>query len=503
MRDTPVLIAGAGPTGLVLALFLSKMGVRARIVDKSSGPGETSRALAMHARTLEFYRQIGIADDAISEGIKMEALHLWDEGKPVANVDVGDLGEGLSPYPFVLSYPQDYHEKMLVARLRDVGIEVERECALVDYTDDGDSVRATLRRGDEEERATAEYLCGCDGASSRVREVMGVGFPGGTYEALFFVADVAATGPAANGDLNAWLATGTFLLVFPVRQSGTFRLVGIVPREAAAKKKIEFDDIRPLIASLGAIDVHDVNWFSTYRTHHRVAAHFRAGRVFLAGDSGHIHSPAGGQGMITGVGDAVNLAWKLAAVVGGHASETLLDTYEPERIAFARTLVATTDRAFTAVSNRNLTGEIVRTLLIPHIAPFLLGFSKARKATFRLISQTRINYRESALAEGEAGDVYGGERLPWVERAQNFDPLRSLDWQLHVFGEPGARVRDVATARGFAVHVFEWTDEAADAGFERDACYLVRPDGYVGLAAAPGDAAALERYVARWAIQAR
>src|SRR5260221_719759 len=217
IRNTDVLIVGAGPTGLVLALWLMRLGVRVRIVDKTAGPGTTSRALAVQARTLELYMQIGVAGAVVARGRKMTTINLWRSGQHVAHVVFGDMGADLSPFPYALIYPQDEHERLVIEWMR---IEVER-----------------------------------------------------------------------------------------------------------------------------------VHWFSTYRVHHRVADHFRKGRAFLLGDAAHIHSPVGGQGMNTGIGDAVNLAWKIADVVRGRADPSLLDSYDPERIGFARRLVATTDQAFKAVTS--------------------------------------------------------------------------------------------------------------------------------------------------------
>lgn len=172
--------------------------------------------------------------------------------------------------------------------------------------------------------------------------------------------------------------------------------------------KPAFEDVAPFIENLLHVKIHGVNWFSTYRVHHRVAGKFRKGRVFILGDAGHIHSPVGGQGMNTGIGDAVNLAWKLAAVLHGRANEAVLDSYETERRAFARQLVNTTDKAFHAIIGQNLTGRLVRTVLIPHVAPFLLGFSTVKKAAFNTVSQIRIHYRDSALSVERPGSFKVG-----------------------------------------------------------------------------------------------
>ena len=501
MNGDQVLIVGAGPTGLALALVLARSGVRPRVIDRQAGPGEASRAIAVHARTLEFYRQLGFAEEVIAKGMKIDTVHLREGGREVARFELGDIGEGLSPYPFVLSFPQDDHERVLVARLQAAGAEVEWSTELVGFDDDGDSVQAVLRHDGDDETAHFAYLCGCDGASSTIRRRLGIGFPGGTYEDVFFVADVTATGGAANGDLNVCLGEAGFLLVLPVRLSGTTRLVGLVPEGVRDRAEINFEDVRPVAEGMGELSVGQVNWFSTYHVHHRVADHFRQGRAFLAGDAGHIHSPAGGQGMNTGVGDAVNLAWKLAAVLRGKADAAILDSYEPERIVFARTLVATTDRAFTGIVGGLPGGHLIRTLLVPHLVPFALGFSRVRKAAFRILSQTRINYRESLLSEGSAGEVAAGERLPWVESVDNFKPLESLEWQVHAYGRAGEQLRALAAVKGLALVEFPWGEGAEEAGLAEDALYLVRPDGYVALASPEQDVAALERYLDRFKIR--
>jgi 2-polyprenyl-6-methoxyphenol hydroxylase-like FAD-dependent oxidoreductase len=504
MSDSDVLVVGAGPTGLVLALALVESGIVPRVVDRNAGPGEASRAIAVQARTLEIYRQLGIADVVVASGIRFELLRLWEEGRRVTEFRVGVMGEGMSPFPFVLSYPQDDHERFLVERLRAAGVEVEWRTELVSFADDGDRVRATLEKdGGREETCDVRYVCGCDGAHSAVRRGLGIGFPGGTYDQSFFVADAEASGPATGDALNGCLSDRGFLVVLPVRSTGRYRLIGIVPEELRDREDLTYDDVRPFVEAIAPIDVGRVAWFSTYHVHHRVADSFRAGRCFLAGDAGHVHSPVGGQGMNTGIGDAANLAWKLAAALAGRASDTILDTYEPERIAFARTLVATTDRAFTGIIDRGAGGRLVRRALVPHLVPLLFGFSWFRRLAFRTLSQTRINYRDSPLSAGEAGDVHGGDRLPWVESARNFDPLRSLDWQVHVYGTARESTTSVAAASGIAVRTFAWSDDARAAGFARDAAYLVRPDGYVAVASPDQDAEALESVLAAFEVTGR
>ena len=203
--------------------------------------------------------------------------------------------------------------------------------------------------------------------------------------------------------------------------------------------------------------------------------------------------------MNTGIGDAVNLAWKLAAVVEGRADASILDTYEPERIAFARQLVATTDTLFQFIVDEGIRGRLFRTLIAPRIAPFAVRFHPVQRLAFRTISQIGIEYRKSALSAGGAGSVHGGDRLPWVEGDDNFVPLAALDWQLHVYGTPTDSLRNAARERSLALHVFPWSERTAAAGLAQDAAYLVRPDGHVAVADAHQDLAAIDRVLSRFA----
>jgi 2-polyprenyl-6-methoxyphenol hydroxylase-like FAD-dependent oxidoreductase len=494
-----VLIVGAGPTGLVLALWLTRFGVSVRIIDKLAASGTTSRALAVQGRTLEFYQQFGLAQAVIDHGHKVAGINLWVKAKPAARIPLGDLGQGLTPFPFPLIFPQDEHEALLIERLSALGVEIERQVELADFEDRGADIRATLRKSGSEEVGSYAYLAGCDGARSRVREVLGTGFPGGTYDHLFYVADVEAGGPPMNGELHVDIDDADFLGVFPLRETGKARLIGSVRDDAAQDHEhLEFEDVRGRAIQNLRIEVKNVNWFSTYRVHHRVAQQFRKGRAFLLGDAAHIHSPVGGQGMNTGIGDAVNLAWKLAASLKEPRRSSLLDTYEPERIAFARRLVATTDRAFTAVTSNTAFARFVRTKVIAAVVPALLHLPVIRRFAFRTVSQIAVNYRDSPLSRGAAGRLRGGDRLPWVKLGHgdehNFAALASMDWQIHVYGDAAPDLQGLADDRKIPLRVFPWIADMKRAGLMRNAAYLIRPDGYIGVACA-GSAAAISAYL--------
>jgi 2-polyprenyl-6-methoxyphenol hydroxylase-like FAD-dependent oxidoreductase len=485
-NPTDVLIVGAGPTGLFLALVLAKLGIRSRVVDAAEGPGTTSRALAVQARTLEIYRQVGLATDVLDRGIVLGGVNLWRRGELAAHVDLRSAGSGLSPFPFGVIFPQDEHERLLIAHLDAEGITVERRTTI---TSIGESDGMVVAQGNGLSGVPvtfeARFLAGCDGARSVTRVALGVGFPGGTYEHLFYVADVAARGEVMNRELHVLLDDAGFLGIFPLAGEGRGRLVGTILDAPGRKGTLTWDDVdRRPIDRIG-LEIDRVNWFSTYRVHHRVADGFRRGAVFLLGDAGHIHSPVGGQGMNTGLGDAMNLAWKLAAVIGGRAKEDLLDTYESERIAFARRLVATTDRVFKAASSDSPIAQWARTQLLPRLLPRAIGTRIGKHLLFDALSQIGIEYRDSAWSEGRAGSIHAGDRLPWVAPprdgdADNFTPLTSIDWQAHVYGAPAPDLSAACDVHRIALRTFPFVDAAKKAGLEEGTMYLVRPDGYIG-----------------------
>jgi 2-polyprenyl-6-methoxyphenol hydroxylase-like FAD-dependent oxidoreductase len=489
-----VLIVGAGPTGLVLALWLARLGVRIRIIDKTAEPGTSSRALALQARTLELYRQLGFADQVTDAGLEFRAANLWAGGRKAAHVEFGRLGIVATPYPYGLIYPQDEHERFLIDRLSELNVQVERQTELTDLQRFDDRIVAHIRGSTIE----APFVAGCDGARSTVREKLGIPFEGGTYEHLFYVADVEASGPQVDGELHVSVDESDFAAVFPLKDEGRVRLIGTIRPEAEkeGERKLGWDDVRTDLLRRLRIHIDRVNWFSTYHVHHRVASRFREGRVFLLGDAAHIHSPVGGQGMNTGIGDAVNLAWKLAATLRGKAPLRIVDSYEPERIAFARRLIATTDRVFQFITRSGRLAAAVRVHIAPRVIGAAFRLPSIRRFAFRTVSQTAINYCHSELSEGRAGSIHGGDRLPWIgSDSDNFTPLQSLEWQIHVYGSATQPLSECCASRGLRLQVFPWSEGAERAGLARDAMYLVRPDGHIALADPLQNPARLTRYL--------
>jgi 2-polyprenyl-6-methoxyphenol hydroxylase-like FAD-dependent oxidoreductase len=513
--DADVLVVGAGPTGLMLANQLARRGVSTVIIDRHDGPALETRALGVQARTLEIYAHLGFVERAIALGKKATGANMWTRGRRVARVPFGDIGEGLSPYPYLLILGQDDNEKLLGEALRERGLSVEWGTELVGLAEKSDRVVARVRRPDGSTRElTAAWVAGCDGARSSVRELTGVAFLGAPYQHVFFVADTRMTGPMVPDEVNVYLWPEGFHLFFPMRGRDHWRLVGILPPELRSKDDVTLDDVIHSVREEAGedLDIQACSWFSTYRIHHRRAERFRVRRRFLLGDAAHIHSPVGAQGMNTGLQDAYNLGWKLALVASGRAGEALLDSYESERIPVAQQLLATTDRAFSfVVSDSRLVG-LLRTRVIPRILSLAMRVASLQRAAFRTISQIGVHYPESPLSLTEIGlpksAPRGGDRFPWLRLRLEADgapedlygKLDDTRFTLLLFGQPapsgeGAWPGDLL--RTVVVPGCRENEaELARAGVPRLAFYLLRPDGYVGLCGTRLDSGATARYAA-------
>jgi 2-polyprenyl-6-methoxyphenol hydroxylase-like FAD-dependent oxidoreductase len=512
--DTDVLVVGAGPTGLMLANQLGRRGVRARILDRHAGPSLQTRALGVQARTLEIYSHLGIVERALELGKRATGANMWAHGRRAARVPLGDIGRDLSPYPFLLILGQDDNERLLGEALHNWGMAIEWNTELVGLVQQADHVIARLKRPDGTIReVTTAWVAGCDGARSAVRELSGIAFQGAPYEHVFFVADTQMTGPMVPDELNIYFWRDGFHLFFPMRGTDHWRVVGIVPPALRERDDLTLDDVIPSIhEEAGAgVAVQDCSWFSTYRIHHRRAERFRDRRCFLLGDAAHIHSPVGAQGMNTGLQDAYNLAWKLALVVSGGAGAALLDSYEAERIPVARRLLSTTDRAFSLVVSDTRLAGLFRTRVLARIMALAMRLERIRRLAFLTISQTGIRYPDSPLSETLPGlpdaAPRAGDRFPWLRLKLSansptedfFGTLDDTRFTLILIGQaapPGGVPGLGDLLRTNVVPSNPANDrELTRARIPRPAFYLLRPDGYVGLAGIRLEAAAVTRYV--------
>ncbi len=512
--DTDVLVVGAGPTGLMLANQLGRRGVRAVIVDRHAGPSHETRALGVQARTLEIYSKLGIVERALELGKRGTGANIWSNGRKSARVPLGEAGQRVTPYPFILILGQDDNERIMGDRLRDWGMSVQWNTELVGLKQEPGHVSATLKLPDGTTRKiTAAWVAGCDGARSAVRELNSITFPGAPYEHVFFVADTEATGNMVPDEVNVYLWRQGFHLFFPMRGKDHWRIVGILPASLRGRDDVKFEAVIPSLRSeAGAgLSLRTCSWFSTYRIHHRSAARFRDRRCFLLGDAAHIHSPVGAQGMNTGLQDAYNLAWKLALVVEGRADAALLNSYEEERIPVARRLLNTTDRAFRLIVSDSWLAGLLRTQILARVAAFALSRERIQSFAFRVVSQTGIHYRKSPLSISLDGlpdsAPRAGDRFPWLRLKFRpdgsvedlFEILDDTRLALIVFGQP-APPRDALNLGDLlqihAIPAYPVNDvELARAQIPRPSFYLLRPDGHVGLCGARLEAARVARYV--------
>jgi 2-polyprenyl-6-methoxyphenol hydroxylase-like FAD-dependent oxidoreductase len=468
----------------------------------------------VQARTLEIYAKMGTIGQALELGEKATGANMWANGRWTARIPVGDIGRDMSAFPYILMLGQDDNERIMGAKLHDLGVDVHWSTELVSFQQHPDHVDAVVKQPDGSTRSVrAAWVAGCDGSRSPVREMSGIDFPGAPYEHTFFVADTEATGPMKAGELNVYLWRDGFHLFFPMRGTDRWRVIGIIPKHLRLRDDLTFEEVVPAIRQEAgaALDFKSCLWFSTYRIHHRAAERFRDRRCFLLGDAAHIHSPAGAQGMNTGLQDAYNLGWKLALVVQGHADAALLDTYEQERIPVAKRLLGTTDRAFQIIVADGWFGALFRTKIMARAAAIAMRFEFVRTLAFRTIAQIGISYPKSALSQNLPGLPRGapeaGDRFPWVHLKFNadgeaqdlFEALDDTRFNLVVVGQvpPASVVQslgDLCLIHAIPADAFN-DAELARVHVPQPSFYLLRPDGHVGLCGAGLEAEAIKRYV--------
>jgi 2-polyprenyl-6-methoxyphenol hydroxylase-like FAD-dependent oxidoreductase len=473
--DADVLVVGAGPTGLMAGLVLTRRGVPVVVVDQKSGPTRESRALAVQARTMEIYDQLGLADQVLSGAYPALRMQIGTD-PPLGGVSIASLQRGETRFPGIQIFEQSANEQLLSGSLTAAGTDVLWRHRLVDLIDDpGETegrVAALLDGPQGLVRVRARWCIGADGARSAVRRELDIPFEGVTDDATFWVADLRGVRGLPDNSMAARFGDATFAVAFPLGPAGHTRLVALAPRDNIGQQEA----LAAARDDLG-LTYERVDWFSSYRVHHRVATTFRRGSVFLAGDAGHVHSPVGGQGMNTGLQDAHNLALLLADVRQERLDTAALDRYEQERRPVAVMLVKVTDRLFGFIGRRNRRTALLRRRVSAagaHLAPRLLSTRFGRRIGGYL-GQYRIRYHfaaKNAPSPTWATDPAVGLRLPPVPG--NNVPLRTLAWQLHTYGIEATRPDLPAWIEG--PHHFPADQQGR---LRTGRLYLIRPDGYV------------------------
>ncbi|QTL02823.1 FAD-dependent monooxygenase [Aquabacter sp. L1I39] len=483
---SPVLIVGAGPTGLTLANALLTLGIPFRIVDKLAAPATVSKALAVWSGSLEAFGALGLAERFIADGMRMETLRIGDNSHPLAAMPIA---EGVdSPYPFTLILPQSRTEAILTERLAESGIAVERGVELLGFTEAGRVVEARLRHPDgEEEEAACSFLVGSDGARSAVRRGLDIPFEGFTEPQTFILSDTQMDGPLDPSSIYIWWSAAGSVALFPVTP-GVWRTFAMREDPASDEPPTLEEIQRHLTASGLGVVAHDPTWLSAFRVNERLVASYGRGRVFLAGDAAHIHSPAGGQGMNTGIQDAMNLGWKLAAVLSGRGvADALLGSYEAERRPVARAVVAGAAQKlrFGMVSTSTAT-RVVRDALVS-VASRLPVVRRKLQAE---LSETDIVYDSGPLLEAverlsTSGAPASGHRArdAALGDARLWSRFSGARHTLLLLGPPGAHgaLRAHAARIGSALGIEE--SEAPELlqryGFSEPGWVLVRPDQFI------------------------
>ena len=494
---TDVVIVGAGPTGLALACQLIRYDIDFVIFDRKESITDLSKAIAVQARTLEIYEQLDLASSAVQAGAVARAVNIVTNGEIRGSINLSDIGKDLSPFPFALLLEQSKNERLLYDYVQRHGKNVWWQTALESVSQTEKQVTATVKNADGETLAiTAKYLVGCDGAKSLVRHQLNFAFEGTTINALFYVADVEMEFAGNHDEVYVSFGADSFVAFFPLKETGFWRIVGNLPddeNERREETEIDYKETETRIRDTMKLplDITSVKWFSTYRVHSRRVDKFRDRLCFLAGDAAHIHTPAGGQGMNTGIGDAYNLAWKLAFVLRDAADENLLDTYNTERLENAKRLLETTDRLFELGTRDDFLSGFIRTHIFPLVAQYALRLDLVKQTVFPLVSQIGINYRHSALSL-HAGDenfkITAGDRMPYftIDGKSVFDFLREAKFHLLVFSNQESRFDELfgeieKCGRWIDCRTFPLTSPVGEIfGADDSFAVLVRPDNHIG-----------------------
>lgn len=407
MTATQVLVVGAGPTGLTAASELTRHGVRVRIVERNSAPSIHSKALVVQPRTLEVFYAMGISNQVAAAAQPVFSMQAHLNGKDVPMIQFADVD---GPFPRPMMLRQSQTERLLGARLAEQGVEIEWGTSLAEFTPSEDGVDVTLSTG---EQLRVAYMLGCDGAHSIVRKQLEIPFEGSTYENDFLQVDCKVRWDYPN-DAGQGFFTDTGAVVCLPLGGGSFRFIVIRrerPEHAPDEPTLAEFQAAVSAAVPGDVELYDPEWLIRFRLHERLAAKYRVGRVFLAGDAAHIHTPAGGQGMNTGIQDAFNLAWKLGFVLAGHANERLLDSYHAERHPIAADILRFTDLTF----RTGLGSSVLVRKLRPLLLPLVFGSSWATGKMTRTMAQLEINVRRSPIVEDHRifpTGPHAGDRAP-------------------------------------------------------------------------------------------
>lgn len=541
----PVLVVGAGPVGMTLAAELSRYGAPVRIIDQRLEPATESKAIGIHARTLEYLEAMGVLDEFLDNGLQVKNINIHMDGKRATQIKLDRIN---SPFPFALNIPQVRTEAILGAHLNQSGIIVERGTELVALARNADGMQTLVRHHDgKEERIDASYLVGCDGSRSVVRQQAEIPFVGSDDGDVFALADVSLAGSFERDGWHIFLHDSGLLLLFPLPDD-RWRVIATLSQEPPRQPDMAFFQKLMNERKVPPTALTECHWTSSFTVRKRMAPFYREGRVFLAGDAAHIHSPAGGQGMNTGMQDSVNLAWKLAWVLAGRSPENLLDSYNEERIKVGNEVLALTNRLTQLATLRNTMAVRLRKVMLP----FLGGLDFVQFKIADSLEEVAINYRGTAMLDDAVGisgrsftsSLFGsggpvpGDRAPdgtvtgaidgkasrlftafarcrftllvFLNKAEDKDTLTTVATLLNHVAKvsttdmqtlliSGRHIPDTLSNFEQLVHLDARSTVHKQYGVSSTAAlYLVRPDGYISFRSIPPQWAPLKKHLQRY-----
>jgi 2-polyprenyl-6-methoxyphenol hydroxylase-like FAD-dependent oxidoreductase len=463
--DIDILVVGAGPVGLFLANECARRGLAWKLIEARARQSEHSKALAIMPRTMEMFDMAGIASPFLEAAKRVSWIAMEEPARTLTRIQ---FAPAETPYPFVAMVPQDVTERLLVEELRRKGGKVEYQTSFISAVPQDDCVCVTLACNGERRELKAAYVVGCDGAHSAGRHMLNLQFQGHVYDATFMLADIATNEAVPADELQLCPSKFGPLAIFPM-SSTRRRLVATVPKAEEEPPSLEF--VQRLLTERGPtkMEARKVHWSSYFRVHHRQVTQLRVGRMFLAGDAAHIHSPIGGQGMNTGLHDSWNLVWKLDLALRAKASELLIDSYDAERTPVIRRVIEMTDLMTKALGTPNRLAQAARDLAIP----LLFRLPPFRHMMVQRLSQLGLSYCGSPIVKG-AGQRYLDETLRGgsgicskfllILGSDTDQPTRDA-------------AQDLVNEMGDVVEVRAGTD---------DDLKLIRPDGYVAFQASSG-----------------
>jgi 2-polyprenyl-6-methoxyphenol hydroxylase-like FAD-dependent oxidoreductase len=524
--QTQVLIVGAGPPGLMMACQLALLKVPFRIIDKREHHIGGSGALILHARSLEIFNQIGIADKAINQGILANKINVVFNGKKPLSLFLKKMGNRSTKFPGLLLLEQSKTEQLMEEYIQSFGYSVERKTELIGFSPHDEECTNIVRMPNGKNIIIkSKYLIAADGSHSFIRNQLKIPFSGKTYELSLFIFDGKIDIDLPPDEICFSFSEKSSSGIFPLRE-GRWRVDGTIPPDISSKKEIIFGDIEPKFASrnLLKIKLHEPEWFSVFHSHQQYAGAFKYKHCFMIGDAAHVFSPVGAQGMNTGMQDALNLAWKLAMVLKGYSSESLLQTYQKERQPIARNMIKSTDHLFRMVTSNSKLDKKIRLRLAPLLFKILFPVIERQKTVSRYlfngISEIGINYRDSPLSKKGSRGLFRynapwpGDRLPYFlfkirENEVNLqDMVKGPLFHLLIFSRNSIPEQFLSYARqysGWLNTQYIPLDPGTKPlyirlGIGKTGFYLVRPDMYIAFRSKKLVTKKLEKYLKQLSI---